>query len=314
MEPDQFGLRLTDMRRTSAGYSRELAAELADHDGVITAHTALRCGLSRAQIKTRLATGEWRRVARGVFRSQSHAYTEAALVRCATAAHGGIADRLTAAWWHGLIAELPTPLTIATRSASPASWSECEVDLLNRRHHVSDEVIVRGLSVTSLALTVLTASVEISDGARVIDRALQQHPVTVADLRAALERNAGLRGFTEVRRLLAIAGGDTESAAERVFVGGLKAEKIDGWVLQYRFRGWPIDVAWPAEKVAVEIDGWAFHRGVVQFERDHRKRNALAADHWIVLSFTWHQLTYELEDCLRQVIAALAERRLGLLG
>lgn len=70
--------------------------------------------------------------------------------------------------------------------------------------------------------------------------------------------------------------------------------------------------AWPAERIAVEIDGWAFHHGVDRFERDRRKRNALSAAGWIVLAFTWHQLRYEPEYCLRRVVEALAERRAGL--
>ncbi|GAA4747324.1 type IV toxin-antitoxin system AbiEi family antitoxin domain-containing protein [Gordonia alkaliphila] len=197
-----------------------VATELASHDGVITAQRAIACGLSRAQIQKRIRSGAWLRVARGVFRSAAHEYSEAALVRVAAAAHGGVADRTTAAWWHGLVDELATPLSVA--------------------------------------------------------------------------------------------GGDTESAAERVFVGAVQAERLTGWVLQHRFGRWRIDVAWPTERIAVEIDGWAFHRSVKEFDRDRAKRNALAAAGWIVLSFTWHQLTYELESCMRQLVEVVASRRAEL--
>lgn len=295
------------------GDTGDIARELADHDGVVTAERAMACGLSRSQIKSRVQSGEWKRVARGVFRSASHAYTETALVRAAVAAHGGVADRTTAAWWHGLVGTLASPLTLAVPSACrPAGWSGAQVQPVRRRYHSADVGTVRALPVTGLAMTVLTAAAEVPDGARLIDRALQQHPVTVADLDAALERNAGLRMFAAVRRLLEVAGGDTDSAAERLFVSWLKAEKITGWVLQFRFGRWLIDVAWPHERVAVEIDGWAFHHGVKEFERDRSKRNALSCAHWIVLSFTWHQLTYEIEDCMRQVTEVLAARRLEL--
>lgn len=85
-------------------------------------------------------------------------------------------------------------------------------------------------------------------------------------------------------------------------------------MLQHRFGRWSIDVSWPEEKVAVEVDGWAFHHGVEQFDRDRRNRNALSTAKWIVLSFTWHQLTYEIEECLRQLTDALAERRGEMAG
>lgn len=296
------------------GDSGDIAAVLAENDGVITAQRAIACGLSRTQIRRRVRNGTWKQVGRGVFRSSAHDYTETALVRAAVAVHHGVADRTTAAWWHGLVDDLASPLTMAAlTTAEPSGWTSCEVDQLRRKYHGTDVELVRGLPTTGLAMTVLTACVEVPDGARLIDRALQQHPVTVADLTAALGRNAGLRGLAEARRLIAIAGGDTESAAEREFVGLLHSEEITGWELQYRFGPWPIDVAWPVERIAVEIDGWAYHCGVKQFERDRRKRNALAGAHWIVLAFTWHQLVYEPEDCMRQLVEALAERRLELM-
>ncbi len=296
------------------GDTGALAAALAQTDGVITAQRALACGLSRAQIEYRVRTGAWKQVGRGVFRSASHEYSEAALVRAAVAAHHGVADRTTAAWWHRLVDELPVPVTLACRNpVTQAGWSACAIDQIRRSYHDADVTQVRGLVVTGLAMTVLTAAAAIPDGARLIDRALQRQPVTVAELTAALERNAGLRGLREARRLLAVAGGDTESAAERLFLRLITAERLTGWVCQYRFGVWPVDFAWPAERIAVEIDGWAFHHGVKQFDRDRRKRNALAAAHWIVLSFTWHQLAYEAEDCLRQVAEALAARRLEQL-
>ncbi|MFT4085686.1 MAG: type IV toxin-antitoxin system AbiEi family antitoxin domain-containing protein [Gordonia sp. (in: high G+C Gram-positive bacteria)] len=291
----------------------EVAAELAANDGVITAKRALECGLSRTAIKSRLRTGAWLRVGRGVFRSAAHDYTEAALVRAAAAVHSGVVDRSAAAWWHGLIDDLPTPMTLAVGDTlGPKSWSACDVDTIRRSYHATDVTELRGLPVTGLAMTVLTAATTVDDGARLIDRALQRHPVTHDDLVAALDRNAGLRGLAESRRLVEVAGGDTESAAERLFVDAIVAEQLTGWVLQYRFGRWPVDVAWPEEKIAVEIDGWAYHHGVEQFDRDRRKRNALSQASWIVLSFTWHQLTYELEDCLRQLIEALAQRRAEL--
>ncbi|MCK0440908.1 endonuclease domain-containing protein [Gordonia alkaliphila] len=208
---------------------------------------------------------------------------------------------------------MATPLTFAVPDrVPPHSWKQGPIDAIRRRYHLADVVTVRDLPVTGLAMTILAASIEVADGARLIDHALQTQPVVVADLTACVERNAGLRGFVEVRRLLSIASGDTESAAERMFVDSVRAERLTGWVLQHRFGRWRIDVAWPVERVAVEIDGWAFHRGVKEFDRDRAKRNALAAAGWIVLSFTWHQLTYELESCTRQLIEVLASRRAEL--
>lgn len=296
------------------GDTGAIADVLAVHDGVITVAQALACGLTRRQIQRRLATGAWKSVSSGVLRSAAHDYSEAAMVRAATAALGGVADRTTAAWWHGLLSSLPEPLTIAVHSAPTAArWTGGTVDAVRRKYHSSDVELIRGLPVTGLAMTVLGAAVELPSGSTLMDRALQAAPVTVRDLEAALERNAGLRGFVRARRLLRVVSGDTESEAERVFVRLLRAERITGWVPQYRVGPWRIDFAWPAEKVAVEINGWAFHHTPEQAERDHRKRNALTNAGWHALGYTWHQLTGDSGGCMYEIAQALAGRRAELL-
>ena len=46
-------------------------------------------------------------------------------------------------------------------------------------------------------------------------------------------------------------------------------------VLGHPFGPWRIDLAFPAQKVAVEVDGWAWHVDVDRFRNDRRKQNAL---------------------------------------
>ena len=54
--------------------------------------------------------------------------------------------------------------------------------------------------------------------------------------------------------------------------------------------GYVIDFAFPDRKVAVEIDGFSFHRDAAAFQRDRTKRNLLTANGWTVLNFTWTDL------------------------
>ena len=39
----------------------------------------------------------------------------------------------------------------------------------------------------------------------------------------------------------------------------LEAAHITGWRANYPLAGYRIDVAFPKQKVAIEVDGWAFH-------------------------------------------------------
>lgn len=40
----------------------------------------------------------------------------------------------------------------------------------------------------------------------------------------------------------------------------LRAAHLTGWQQHYRFSGYELDLAFPAHRVAVEVDGWAFHQ------------------------------------------------------
>ena len=48
-----------------------------------------------------------------------------------------------------------------------------------------------------------------------------------------------------------------------------------------------IDVAFPQLRIAIELDGYAFHSGAAAFRKDLRRSNRLMADGWTVRRFTW---------------------------
>lgn len=311
-QPGTTAQTSSDARRTRRRRIRaEVDKVLADLDGVLTTPQALTCGLSRGQISRKVKNGSWEHYARGVYLSRQHAFTDAALVRAVVGAHRGVADRTSAAWWHGMIDALRRSLTVCVpvNSHRPPELPH-EVVLLHRSLPAEDLTEERGLPVTAPALTVLgTLATLEKDASAFLDRVLQRKLVTVADLTAALERNKGMHGLRPARDLLATLVAGAESEAERLFAELLKLHEITGWIQQYRFGGRPIDFAWPAERVSVEINGWAYHRDAERFENDNAKTAMLAAAGWITLSFTWKQLTDDPERCIAQVAAALAMRR-----
>ncbi len=65
-------------------------------------------------------------------------------------------------------------------------------------------------------------------------------------------------------------------------------------------------MAFPNAKVAIEIDGWAWHVDQDRFVNDRRKGNALVRAGWVVLRFTWHDLTDSPQTVIAQIVAALA--------
>jgi hypothetical protein len=73
------------------------------------------------------------------------------------------------------------------------------------------------------------------------------------------------------------------------------------------------DFAWPAERVAVEIQGGTWnggrHTSGKGYESDSRKSNAALLDDWILLRFTSNMLKGDPSEALTVTLAALEKRR-----
>jgi len=69
-----------------------------------------------------------------------------------------------------------------------------------------------------------------------------------------------------------------------------------------------LDAAWPEVKLAVELDGAAFHGSQAARERDLRRDAALAARGWLVLRFSYRRLTQDPGACRAQIEAAYRSR------
>lgn len=150
----------------------------------------------------------------------------------------------------------------------------------------------RGLLVTAVPLTILEAAVALGPqrGAKLLDRALQR-TVGFDAVHLALCRNLGRHGSASAGQLLATTADRAGSQAERIMIKLLRDEGLIGWRRGYRIGDYEADFAFPAECIAVEVDGWAWHNDVVRFRHDRQRQNALVLAGWTVLRFTWHDLT-----------------------
>jgi very-short-patch-repair endonuclease len=115
----------------------------------------------------------------------------------------------------------------------------------------------------------------------------------------------GARGSAGIAVLLVAAADRADSAAERLMMSTLRRIPLGGWVRGHPFERWTIDVAFPAAKLAIEVDGWAWHMDVDRFRADRHKGNALVRAGWDVLRFTWHDLTHRPDYVIGEIRAAL---------
>jgi len=279
---------------------------LRQQAGVITSAQAAAAGLSEQAVGRRVRSGSWRRLASGVYLVGGHPYTDEVRVRAAvaTCGHQATTHGMTAAWWHGIIGRASTvvDVTIPHAQRAPRVNGVCA----RRRDLTRNDVSwVRHLQVTGVALTVLEAAVATPDGSVLLDRALQRH-VELPMLWRVHRRNLGRRGSAATAVLLTAAADGAGSRAERLLHRLLRRAGITGWQVGYPCRGYQIDVAFPAQRLAIEVDGWAFHSDAVRFNGDRRRQNAIANDGWQVLRFTWHDLTGRPDAAIAEIRTALS--------
>ena len=74
-------------------------------------------------------------------------------------------------------------------------------------------------------------------------------------------------------------------------------------VQQYRVkvggRTFRIDLAYPARRLAIELDGWEFHRTRTAFDDDRARANLLVTHGWTLVRFTSCSQDDEIVGCLR---------------
>lgn len=281
---------------------------LRRHDGVITVSQARAAGLSRRAMQRRVQSGQWRRCGRGVYFADDRPFTDAARIRATVWGYGpqAAASGMTAAYWHGLTRFIPELLEVTVPRDSHGRRHDGS-RVRRRDLDPADVADLRGLRVTALPLTVVEAAVQRGGGARLMDDALQRH-VDLNSLWWTHLRNKGRTGAPRARRLLQAASDGARSEAERLLARLLRTAGITGWRANHRIGGYRVDVAFPAAKVAIEVDGFAFHSGAHEFQIDRERQNDIMLLGWQVLRFTWLDLTEYPDRALAVIRAAVSAR------
>ena len=139
-----------------------------------------------------------------------------------------------------------------------------------------EKTMIGMIPVTSPARTILDLAATLHLGAltAVVQFALRQRLTTWDRLCAAVnEAPRGRRGIAKLRKVL-IEGLD--SHLERlmkklVWSSSLPRPLVHHEVASRSGKGLTIDFGYPAERVAIETDGWAFHSDRDAFQRDREK-------------------------------------------
>jgi very-short-patch-repair endonuclease len=280
--------------------------------GLIARGQLLSCGVPARTVDNWVATGRLLGARfRGVYRVAGSPETADRPAWAAVLGTDSPLSYLSAArWW-----ELPVPddgwLHITRFDRRRIAWPPGV-----RVHRVALEPAAttrrRGLLVTTRDETMLDCLGWLPLGqARVLaDRANQQGWLSPAAIAGRLDGQPGRWGNRQLRQVLKDWGDRAAAESERRLHRLLRGAAISGWVANLTVvlggRRFEIDVAFPELRLAIEVDGYAYHSGDERFQRDRTKQNALIAAGWRILRFTWADLTERPDYVLAAIGQLLA--------
>ncbi len=281
---------------------------IATQEGLITRRQALGVGLSGSAVSRRLTSGEWKPVLPGVYRHVASPVSDLMWVHAARLWLGSSAvlHGCWAAWWHELRSEPSGPVSV-TVARSARSRSHPHVRLRRRDLDPIDVIEVRGVLVTSRALTALE-NAYLDDGRNTFDRALQRQ-VPVAAMERAVSRMWHAYGVVAARESLSAAADGTVSPPERTLAAALRAEGLDtiraGVTVIAGGRQFWLDFAELRRKLAIEVDGVRAHTDPAVFAADRTRQNLLVRDGWTVLRYTPWQIREDLAAVVAEIRSTL---------
>jgi hypothetical protein len=267
--------------------------------GIITRAQALAYGMSSAQIDYRVRVEDWLVEHPGVYRCAAVRPTFESGLLAATLRSGGLAShRCAASLWRLELYHEP-PLEITVEEGKSVRLGVDRVHQ-SRQWNLRDETTRQGIRTTGIERTILDCAgvVGIDRAERLAEAAIRKKLTTWLLLADSLSAHSarGRNGCLTFRRLLQVRlgiGAVPLSDFSRRIVHLLVKSNIPTPVVEHKIVDQngnhilQVDLAWPRLKKAWELDGLQWHFGREDIERDRRKRNAAAAEGWVIQEILW---------------------------
>ncbi|GAA1362377.1 endonuclease domain-containing protein [Catellatospora chokoriensis] len=283
-----------------------LDALAATRGGIFTRSEARGCGFSDHRIRRRLRRGDWQVVLGPVLARAGRTVTPLLRDRAPLlVVPDAVLSGPSAARRYGLdVPEARTRLTV------PPGRQVRLAGVVVRRERLNPEDLnlIDGVLLTTPVRTVVDCVRELSPDQAdlVLDRALQRRLITFEGFVAQVQAMVGRHGARTLVRAVSRHAYGARSVAERLLVQGLWRRRISGWranLAVYDEMGLigEVDFGFAEIRLAVEVDGRAWHSADDRFQRDRTRQNRLVRAGWTVLRFTWRDLTEDLPEVLHQI-------------
>ncbi len=299
---------------------KRLVALASNQLGVVTAGNIAACEVPRTLLCRRLETGEWIRLHRGVFKiGSSHATVdELEMAAILAAGNGAVLSHRSAAARLGLdVSRNPSvQITIPVSRRTPRLVG---VQVWRSRDLPASDVTKRGpLRLTHLARTIIDLASMLDDKSlrAALDSALRQRRSHLGWISQLLnQRGNGRRGADRLRGLIAeYRDGDEvpdsvlESFALQLARAIGREPKLHWEVFDGERRVAEVDLAWPEVRLCAQLDGWRWHSSREAFVEDRALDRALQRLGWMVLRYTWHEVSSDPESWVAQMLDTYESR------
>jgi very-short-patch-repair endonuclease len=290
-------------------------AELAGlQGGVVSRRQLHELGFGRGAIAHWLSSGRLHRVHTGVYSVGHRVLGNTGRLTAAVLASGPsavVSHRSAADWWRiRSTSRRPVDITVPGRSRGRRPG----IDLhLVRALDPLDVTTRDGIPVTTLerALLDLAEVAPKHHVARAIEESERLRLFNLTKLEELLSRSPGRRGQKPLRAILtdAVLEPRSRSDLESDFLQFCHDRDIPKPVVNTLVEGFEVDMAWPDQRLIVELDGYETHGTRRAFEGDRRRDATLQLAGQRTIRVTHRWLSREPDDLERTVKALLSYAR-----
>ncbi|MDQ4070320.1 MAG: type IV toxin-antitoxin system AbiEi family antitoxin domain-containing protein [Actinomycetota bacterium] len=300
---------------------RALARIAAAQHGLVTGNQARIAGLTDGRARWLTRSGRWAPIRPGVYALAGSPPSRMQLL-FATAV-----SLQPGAWLsHATAGELWGFPGVESEEVEVLTDFGRKVGLVGVRGHRSSLLFTADLTVhlripvTSPERTLVDLSARLTPDqlGRVLDDSLRRRLVRLERLRGCVNRLAGSPGRRSgvVHALLAerLPGyepgdSDLETRVLRLLVKNGFPPPVQQYRVRIGGRTLRVDLAYPETRLAIELDGWEFHRTRTAFDDDRARANLLVAEGWTLVRFTSRSSDAAILDCVGK-----ARERFGRSG
>lgn len=299
-----------------AGSAKAMARIARAQHGVVTAEQLCGCGIDGQVSKRLVQVGRLERLHPGVFRvgGAPTTYLQRVLAAVLAAGPGAAASHRTAAViWKLVDAEdvvevtVPYSRVVLLHGVVVHRSRDLERRFVTRR----DRIPVTNPMMTLADLGAVLRPPAVEDA---LDLALTARLTSILGIERVLDDIArpGRRGAGVLRRTLderALGTDRADGLLEPRMARLMRAHGLPPAVFQHpvllRTGRARIDFAYPDKMLAIEVDGYEKRASPKAMESDLDRQNALVAEGWTVLRFTWNmvvrrpaKVAAEIRECL----------------